>query len=105
MLFLNEYEVERAYVRFSRDTDLPNLRRASIVLYDLVQWANNNSDGWAYWPKPCRAAARLQSLLQAADREIDPDDAPLCDLTSALAPVKGFLTRQGVDRDEFSPWL
>lgn len=93
MSWMNEYDVEDALYRFTRQ-DTPNLLTAATLLDRLVRWTNSNSDGWAYWPKPSRAAARLQELLQSADR-YDPRDVPDAELRKALSPIKAFLTRQG----------
>ena len=104
MLFMNEYEVERAERRYADDRDLPNLARAAATLTALVDWANANSDGWHSWPKPCRAAAKLQTMLMDAETAYrtggDMHDATDYDLRAALSPVKSFLTRQGVAHSE-----
>lgn len=97
-MFLNEYEVQEAVQRFSRGST-PNLQRGAQALNGLVEWANSHSDGWAYWPKPGRAAASLQSLLAGVDR-FDPQDVSESELKAALRPVKAFLTRQGVAHAE-----
>ena len=90
---MNEYDVQDAINRLQ---SAPNLHRGAQVLRRLVDWTNSNSDGWAYWPKPVRAAKSLQELLQAADR-FDPRDVTEADLNKALRPIKAFLTRHGVD--------
>lgn len=101
MMFANEYEIQGYLARFNYG-DTPNLNRASVTLYQLMQWTNQNSDGWAYWPKPCRAAKRLQEALYDADlaRWDGVEDMSDADLKKALAPIKAFLTRQGVDHSE-----
>lgn len=95
MMFMNEWEVERAVERFNTD-EFPNLGLASRSLYRLMRWTNANSDGWAYWSKPIRAAKQLQVLLSGVDRW-DPQDVTEAEVKKALVPVKAFLTRQGVD--------
>ena len=95
MMFMNEYEIEIALSRFAND-ETPNLFTAANTLYRLKEWTNDNSDGWAYWPKPCRAAKRLQELLQAADR-FNPVDCTDAALKAALTPIKAFLTSHKVD--------
>lgn len=99
MLFMNEYDVEDALRRVKPDAQ-PVLTEAVIALANLVSWTNSHSDGWAYWPKPCRAAKGLQEVIQEAQRAYrngsDADVAPAA-LKKALSPVKAFLTRQGVD--------
>lgn len=107
MLFMNEYEVEDALRRVDPDNE-PVLTEAVIVLANLVAWTNANSDGWAYWAKPGRAAKGLQEAIQAHQRweraayqgRRDPaDEITAATLKRALAPIKAFLTRQGVSHD------
>jgi hypothetical protein len=96
-MFMNEYEIEEAQTLF-RD-DAPNLQRAASTLARLMEWTNQNSDGWPYWRKPTRAAAQLMTLVQShtyAARYGDVEDVSATDLTKALSPIKSFLTRQGV---------
>jgi len=101
MLFMNEWDIEDAQRRFYPD-ETPNLAAAAQILAVLAAWTNANSDGWAYWPKPVRAAKRLMELLQAGEarnrnRYDEPVDATDAELATALTPVKAFLTRQGVE--------
>lgn len=100
-MFMNEFDIQDLQGRFS--DDLPNLRRGVQVLTSLMEYANNNSDGWCYWPKPSRAANRLQERLQAASnayRRGDVEDMTGAELTSVFRPIKAFLTRQGVAHSE-----
>jgi len=94
MLFMNEYEVEDALRRFSGH---PVLGPASRTLANLVDWTNRNSDGWAYWPKPCRAAKALQELFPRRWDD-DTDEEYLAEqYRRALRPIKAFRTRQAAD--------
>jgi hypothetical protein len=100
-MFMNEYDIEDLQGRFSKE--LPNLRRGAKILSNLKDYANSNSDGWCYWPKPSRAANRLQELLQAASdtyRRGDVVDMTDAELKSVLKPIKAFLTRHGADHSE-----
>lgn len=97
-MWMNEYDVQDAQDRFN-EADTPNLAKAAVLLGRLVDWTNNNSDGWPYWTKPGRAAQKLMDLLQEADR-FDPQDITEAELTKALSPVKAFLTRQGVPHEK-----
>ena len=94
MMFLNEYDIDCAAAQAERD-ELPNLAHAVDILTRLVNWTNRNSDGWAYWPKPCRAAKSLQELIYNVDR-FDPVDLTPEQVKKASSPIKAFLTRQGV---------
>lgn len=98
MRFMNEWDVGEAVVRFDRP-ETPNLSQAATVLSNLMEWTNRNSDGWPYWAKPARSAARLMELLESVDR-YNPQDVTLAEVRKALSPVKAFLTRQGVNHEE-----
>jgi len=93
---LNEYEVDMLVKEWDNDYgcyDFPNLYAAVRTLDNLVQWTNQNSDGWPYWSKPSNAARALQVLIHDVDR-FDPQDISAADLRKALIPIKAFRTRQ-----------
>lgn len=99
MLFMNEHEVRDAAWRYA---DHPTLGPATETLINLVEWTNSHSDGWAYWPKPCRAAAKLQTLIGGlAPYYEDPSRSDVVpeQLAAALRPIKAFRTRHGADFD------
>lgn len=96
MRYMNDWDIDQARRRYRGQ---PNRLRVIKTVDNLRRWANANSDGWAYWPKPCRAAARAIELITgdgtyAAFSRPDATDA---EVTAALRPIKAFLTRQGVD--------
>lgn len=97
MLFMNEYEVhEMARLYYGH----PVLRPATQTLEALVDWTNDHSDGWCYWPKPCRAARQLQELIGTMRNYLDdPErkDVTAEALSRAYRPLKAFRTRQGAD--------
>lgn len=103
-MFMNEYEIEAA---FERRRDHPILGPATETLANLRDCANANSDGWAYWPKPARAAKRLMELItgdgsweaQFGDRE----DVTAAELTAAYKPIRAFLTRSGLQCEIVPP--
>lgn len=109
MLFMNEYEIQDALRRVDPDVE-PVLAEAVVAVANLAEWANRNSDGWCYWPKPCRAAKSLIEAIQAhQDWERSQYQHPRkgaeitpAALKRALAPIKAFLTRQGVSHDVLS---
>jgi hypothetical protein len=92
MLYMNEYEIEHALDRNGND---PVLGPASLTLWNLMRWTNENSDGWAYWPKPCRAAKGLQEFIQKYSYPCA--YASPAEYKAALRPIKAFRTRQGAD--------
>lgn len=98
MRFMNEYDIDDAVRRYQ---DHPVLGPATRTLSNLRDAANGNSDGWCYWPKPARAAARLIELIEGDgtwDYRFGPrEDATPEKLKAALKPVKAFRTRSGLD--------
>jgi len=97
MGFMNEFDRADAVYRFTR-AGMPNRLRAALVVDHLANWADYNSDGWAYWPKPSNAAKGLVALIQSnhqrgvgAQVRVDATDA---ELAAAMKPVKAFCTRQ-----------
>jgi hypothetical protein len=113
-MWMNEHEVEEAADLYGeRSYEYPNLYAGARVLYTLMRWTNDNSDGWPYWQKPARAADALMTLLHSKDYALrfghDRIGNPLEDITAAeltrvLSPIKAFLTRQGVDHSAVLPW-
>jgi hypothetical protein len=91
MLFMNRYEIEDAAAQHAGD---PILGPATATLRNLMEWTDANSDGWAYWPKPCRAAAKLQGLFP---RRWDDPEPTIEQYRAALRPIKAFRTRQAAD--------
>lgn len=95
MLYLNDYDLARYREAYARH---PVLGPAVETLEALIEWTNANSDGWAYWPKPCRAAEKLQALIQGPTVRSLYDDPRRADATperlrAAYVPIKAFLTR------------
>lgn len=99
-MFMNEYDRTGAIYRFAR-ANTPNRLALAVAVDSLATWADNNSDGWAYWPKPRQAAAKAIALIESrtnAENEAqERTDATDAEVKAALAPIKAFLTRQGVD--------
>jgi hypothetical protein len=95
---MNTYEIEDAAQRFA---DHPILGPATRTLKSLCGWANRNSDGWAYWPKPARAAAKLMELIERDGtnyyHNLQREDVTIAEYRKALAPIKAFRTRQGAE--------
>jgi hypothetical protein len=95
MLFLNEAEIDAAVYNWQNH---PTLGPATKTLQNLKDCANQNSDGWCYWPKPCRAAKSLQELIQGnvEDRYSSRLDVTAAQVRKTYAPIKAFLTRSGL---------
>ena len=98
MLFANEFAIQNWRDRTRGRGD--NLESAVLILAGIMDHANQHSDGWAYWPKPCRAAARLIELIHSYTGNVrGPDYGKLtpihaADLRKALVPIRAFYTRQ-----------
>src|SRR3954471_22836999 len=106
-MWMNEHEVDEC-LRHFHPSEVPNLAKGAQVLATLVEWTNANSDGWPYWVRPARAAGRLMDVLglsrKAYYRGAEPDDITEADLRQLLAPIKAFLTKQGIDHRADLPW-
>jgi hypothetical protein len=100
MNFMNDFEIDDALARFHED---PILGAAAQTLANLRDLANRSSDGWAYWPKPARAANKLMTLLQGASSYRDPIEVTVAQVRAAYSPIKGFLTREHLECTIVSP--
>lgn len=99
MLYMNDYDLDFARRRFTRASK-PNRLALVMVVDNLRDWTNQHSDGWAYWPKPARAAASAMRLIQsttndANDRQ-EATDITDAEMRAAVRPIKAFLTREKV---------
>ena len=100
MYFMNEYEVQEHAQRYGHE---PVMGAATRTLSNLMHWTNSNSDGWAYWPKPCRAAAKLMRMIDdhatwertEYRHPREGAEATAEAYRKAVAPIKAFRTRQG----------
>ena len=101
MRFMNTYDIAESRARYASH---PILGPATRTLANLERAADENSDGWCYWPKPARAAARLMELIErdgTARYRFDDEraDATLEELRAAYRPIKAFRTRSGLSFD------
>ena len=96
MLYMNDYDLAYARRRFTQAT-CPNRLALVLVVDNLREETNMVSDGWAYWPKPCRAAAKAMDLIRsttnAANDEQERHDISHAEMLAAVRPIKSFLTR------------
>lgn len=105
MRFMNTWEIDdraRAYA------DHPLLGPATATLANLRDAADANSDGWPYWRKPARAAARLMELIErdgTARYRFDDEraDVTAAELLAAYRPIKAFRTRSGLQFEIVAP--
>jgi len=101
MRFMNTYDIDDAVRRLNRH---PVLGPAAQTLRNLRDAADANSDGWAYWPKPARAASRLMELIErdgTSRYRFDSvrEDATVSEYGKAIAPIKAFRTRSKIAFD------
>lgn len=99
MKFMNEYDMQRASAQYGEHA---LLGPATQTLRNLAEWTNNNSDGWCYWPKPCRAAAKLMELIERDGTskyrfDDEREDVTAAELAAALRPIKSFRTKHAAD--------
>ena len=98
MLFMNRYEIERACAMY---TDHAVLGAAAATVRNVADWADANSDGWCYWPKPCRAAERVIRMIvrdgTSAYYGGARGDATAEEYRTACRALKSFRTRYGAD--------
>lgn len=98
MRFMNTYEIDEARARYAAH---PVLGPATSTLANLRDAADLNSDGWCYWPKPARAAAKLMELIERDGTarwrfDDEREDATVGELKKACSPIKAFRTRSGL---------
>jgi hypothetical protein len=106
MRYMNDWDLDRALRSYSPSTT-PNRAYLAAVVANLAEWANQNSDGWAYWPKPVQAARKAIELIDSTtnaenDRRqrVDATDA---ERVAALRPIKSFLTRHHIPHADVLP--
>lgn len=106
MRYMNEYDLDEARRRYDRD-EVPNRARLTVAVSNLRDWTDQNSDGWAYWAKPVRAASRAMALIESTtfeeNRRRSEQDASDAETVAALRPIKAFLTRQNVSHATIIP--
>ena len=80
--------------------DTPYRSALVFTVEELKDWADHNSDGWAYWRKPLQAAQRaishIESGTYAEDIRRAREDISLEEFKAAIRPIKSFLTRENV---------
>ncbi len=100
---MNSYDIEDARLRYAEH---PLLGPATRTLVSLQRAADANSDGWAFWPKPSRAANRLMALIEGDEHpegrrgarfDTERADVTEAKLRAAYSPLKAFRTRSGLD--------
>jgi hypothetical protein len=98
MRFMNDWDIDQAERLYP---DHPVLAPAVKTLRSLSDWVNANSDGWAYWPVPVRAAAKLMEMITRDGTHKyyggDRPDVTEAEYKKALTPIKSFRTKHEAD--------
>lgn len=99
MRFMNYHDIAQAARKWENH---PVLGPATRTMQALESAADSNSDGWAYYPAPARAAAKLMELIERDGTgkyayDDKRPDATAEELKAALIPVRAFRTRSGWD--------
>ena len=99
MKYMNEVDIHMAKRRFTRG-HTPYRAALVFTVTELRDWADLNSDGWAYWRKPVQAAQRAISHIASTTNEENDrrvrEDISLEEFKAAIRPIKSFLTREKV---------
>jgi hypothetical protein len=91
-MFMNDYDLEQARRRFTGQA-MPNRLALVMVVDNLREWTNDNSDGWGYWSKPMYAAGAAMRLIDSSTFRVT-EDITEDEMRTAVRPIKAFLTRQ-----------
>ncbi len=95
-MFMNTYDITDAAIRFREH---PTLGPATQTLMALRDAVDGCSDGWAYWPKPSRAAKGLMSIIDLASSKYwkaEGYEVTPAMVRKAYVPIKSFRTRTGI---------
>lgn len=92
-MWMNQSEIEWAA---SRNHVCPNVRKGCKFLLRLLQAVNDQSDGWAYFHAPAKAAEKLQTLLQSTGNLNHGTSGLITEqqLKAAISPIRAMVTRQ-----------
>jgi hypothetical protein len=92
-MWMNQAEIEWAA---RQNHDCPVVSKGVKLLYRLMESVNEQSDGWAYWHAPSKAAEKLVALLQSAGNLSHGTIGTIteADLRKALSPIRTMVTKQ-----------
>lgn len=91
---MNQFDIE---LLAQNQHQCPNVQKAVGLLYRLLQYVNDNSDGWAYWSPPSKASQPLQQLLKDRCGNLlyhTSGTITADELKKAVAPIKRMATHQ-----------
>lgn len=90
---MNQHDIAYAH---SRNHACPNVRKGVKLLYHLMQAVMEQSDGWAYWSPPSKAATKLMELLKTAGNLNHDTHGTITaqQLKAAISPIRRMVTVQ-----------
>ena len=94
-MWMNQSDIEILYQNHDSHT-CPNVRTGVRLLYRLMEAVNNQSDGWAYWAAPGKAADKLMDLIRTTGNILYPLHGTISDdqLKKAISPIRRMVTVQ-----------
>ena len=102
MRYMNDYDLDFARKRFGRGST-PNRLALVMVVDQLREWTDENSDGWAHWVKPRRAAERamehIDSSTNAENDVQEREDITELEMRRAAQTIRTFLARERVEAE------
>lgn len=92
-MWMNQHDIEMLN---SRTHACPNVQKGVQLLYRLMQAVNQQSDGWAYWHAPAKAADKLMDLIRTAGNIWYDTSGTITDkqLKDAITPIRRMVTVQ-----------
>jgi hypothetical protein len=92
-VWMNQYDIE---MLASNNHACPNVRKGVKLLHALMESVNNQSDGWAHWHAPSKAAEKLMALLRTAGNIWYDTRGTITEqqLKEAVTPIKRMVTHQ-----------
>jgi hypothetical protein len=92
-MWLNQHEIE---IAASQQHSCENVRKGYQFLLKFVQAVNEQSDGWAYWSAPRKAANKLIELLDTAGKPFYPTHGTVtpAQIKKAISPIRRMVTYQ-----------
>lgn len=99
-MWMNQAEIEWAN---QQNHACPNVRAGVRLLYRLIQAVNNQSDGWAYWAAPGKAAHKLMELLKTAGNLSHGTRGTITadQLKKAVSPIRRMVTVQSAKQKKY----
>jgi hypothetical protein len=97
---MNQHDIEYAH---SRNHACPNVRKGVGLLYRLMLAVMEQSDGWAYWPTPSKAATKLMELLKTAGNLNHDTSGTITaqQLKAAITPIRRMVTVQAEKQKKY----